>query len=415
VARVQRFDVGAVRGVQRTPQGGVRVEAAVSRTGILEYVDSSGAVTREYRPDSEVFAPESLATIKDAPVTDGHPPPGVVHAANYREYSRGHVAQDVHQDGDKVAATLVVQDGDMVKRIESGELREVSVGYTAEIVRVPGVTPSGERYDAIQTAIRANHCALGPAGWGRSGPEVALRLDGGAAMQVMPERSVPSLPGAGTPVPPGSGAGTVRLDTQEKRMPLKLKFKGKEYRCDAPDEMAVAQNEVDAVEKKDEDIGAELSACKDALAAALSKIMVLEAKQQALAKPAEPAPEVLDSWFEKRPDLFAPLLKKTEVVRENARKLLGTDVKLDGLSVREIHEAAVRKVLGVEKLDGLSADYVKGLFDGAVKEVAKRNDALGDVNVAANGGASSTRTDADDDEDPAEKAKRRRAEKWSNR
>lgn len=36
---------------------------------------------------------------------------------------------------------------------------------------------NGEHYDAIQRNIVVNHIALGPKGWGRAGPEVAVKTD----------------------------------------------------------------------------------------------------------------------------------------------------------------------------------------------------------------------------------------------
>lgn len=171
-----RFDASPLTKVTRTPQGGLRVDAAVSRTGILLYTNPDGSTRREYRPPGEVFAPESLATIAAAPVTNLHPGRGRVDAEDWRALAVGHVGESIRQDGDHVAATLYVQDRHVIDLIESGQRREVSLGYDLDYDPTPGTSPEGERYDGIQRNIRVNHVALVPKG--RSGSSVALRLDG---------------------------------------------------------------------------------------------------------------------------------------------------------------------------------------------------------------------------------------------
>src|SRR5690606_28507268 len=49
--------------------------------------------------------------------------------------------------------------------IESGERKEISLGYKCQLDPTPG-TWNGESYDAVQKNIVVNHVALGPKGWG---------------------------------------------------------------------------------------------------------------------------------------------------------------------------------------------------------------------------------------------------------
>ncbi len=120
-------------------------------------------------------------------MTDKHPEQDGTRVAitpeNYRTFARGHVAEDVHQDGDFVASTLLIQDADLIAKIEAGERRELSCGYTCDLELAPGRTEEGEAYDAIQRSISHNHVALGPSNWGRAGGEVQLRLDSNEAFQ----------------------------------------------------------------------------------------------------------------------------------------------------------------------------------------------------------------------------------------
>ena len=61
---------------------------------------------------------------------------------------------------------------DAWKRIEDGSMKELSLGYTRDIIWKPGVTPEGEKYDGKMVNIRANHLAI--VAEGRAGPDVCV-------------------------------------------------------------------------------------------------------------------------------------------------------------------------------------------------------------------------------------------------
>jgi hypothetical protein len=189
-----RFDAGRLGKIERTPQGGARIPAALTRTGVLNYLNADGSTRRELRPPEEVFRQDSLATLRSATVTEGHA--AWITPENYQTHTRGHVAESsVREDGGLVAAELVVQASDSLKRIDTRELTELSAGYTCDFDPTPGEW-QGQRYDGVQRNIRYNHVALLPAGTGRAGRECGLRLDSAAAICV---DEFPALP-AGTRV-----------------------------------------------------------------------------------------------------------------------------------------------------------------------------------------------------------------------
>lgn len=180
---VRRYDQTEPIGeVTSTPAGGRRVAANLSRVGVFRYQYADGSVVREYRPPSEVLAPEAVASFRGAPVTWLHPDGGVS-PANFREVVRGHVL-DTTADAPFMAGALDVNDPDLIARVDAKEATETSCGYTADCDPTPGVTADGEEYDAVQRNIRGNHVALGPRGWGRQGPTVALRLDSASAIGI---------------------------------------------------------------------------------------------------------------------------------------------------------------------------------------------------------------------------------------
>jgi len=131
---------------------------------------------RELRHPDDVFKEDSLATLAGAPVTIGHP--GKVAPENYRNYTVGHVADQVERKDDRFVAThLRVQDAKAVAGVEKGELLEISCGYDCDAVPEKGEY-NGEKYDARQTNIVYNHVALLPPNHGRAGNDVRIRFDG---------------------------------------------------------------------------------------------------------------------------------------------------------------------------------------------------------------------------------------------
>ncbi len=151
------------------------MDAYPTREGVFSYKNTDGSERRELRLPEEVYSPDSLASLRAAPVTDMHPSEPV-NPDNWQALSVGHVAENVRAEKPFVAATLLIQDAKMIAAVEKGERRELSCGYECSLDETPG-TFQGQHYDAIQRGIKYNHVALGPKGWGRAGPQVALRLD----------------------------------------------------------------------------------------------------------------------------------------------------------------------------------------------------------------------------------------------
>jgi len=189
--------------------------ATIARTGVQTYRRADGTEVREYRAPEQVFSAESLATLGGIPITIGHP--GAVTPANYRQHAVGHVsdlpAQRKSDSGAEwVEAQLIVNDGETLARIdrEQGDVT-ISMGYTADVLAQPGVTPSGERYDALQTNVRFNHLALWPVGGPRAGAGARLRLDA-AGNEVQTFATGDRVEVVGKPHMPGAdGPGTVEL------------------------------------------------------------------------------------------------------------------------------------------------------------------------------------------------------------
>jgi hypothetical protein len=158
----------------RRADGSLLVEGGLTRTGVFIYRDAQGKELREYRPPSEVFHPDAMASFELVPVTNDHPSDGIT-VQNACALARGAIGK-LRRDGHLVVAPLAVWDEATIADVEGGK-RELSCGYMAEIVYESGVSPDGERYDAIQRTIRGNHVAIVDVA--RAGREARIRMDAG--------------------------------------------------------------------------------------------------------------------------------------------------------------------------------------------------------------------------------------------
>lgn len=374
----RRYDTGVLDKAERTPQGGLRVPAFVTRTGIFEYKLADGTVQREYRPAEEVFHVDALATLEDAPVTDLHPA-SFVNPANYRSLERGH-ARNVGKTDEFVSATLVIQDADMVRAIEAGERSEISLGYTCDLDFTPGEF-NGEKYDAIQRNIRNNHVAVGPEKWGRAGAEVRMRLDSDSH-QLTEDSSMTvkkrdeAVPATEEPVVPA-----VAKDAE----PM-VAVPGEECPC-CKQMVPKASTETVAVADKDPD--AEPASKTDSKL--LARLDALEASNKRLAT------ELVQARDPKvRADEAAAFIALRELAKSyGAEKLDGSDTDLKA--------AIVAKAFPTLKTDGKDAAYIEGLVEAARDQAPAR---IADNTVRTIAAPKSARTDATD-ADPIAAAKRR--------
>jgi uncharacterized protein len=338
-----RYDRAELAKPERLANGMLRLDARIGRTGILVYSNGKGQERREYRPPEEAFKRDHLESLRLAPLTLGHPPVGSpVTAANAYQYVRG-ASEAPRQDGEFIAASLLVMHEDAVRAVESGTHREISEGYFVQLDETPGVTPDGERYDAVQRDLRANHIALVTKG--RAGPDVSVRMDTAAedAWFLVEDTTTTTVP---------------RQDGQE--FDVKITLDGVGY--DAPEQTAQAVTA--HLAKRDEEAKA-LRADADTAKAALDA-------EKARADAAEAAKAQAE---QERNDAADPGKVKAAVkaridLERSAIAVLGSDFKCDSLEDEAIKGAVIEKVFAL-KTDGQSETYVQGLFDAALAQHAK--------------------------------------------
>ena len=372
---------GPLGKVKTLADGGLRVYARLARTGIQTYTYSDGRTVRENRPESEVFAEDSLDTFRGAALTVQHPT-SKVNPASWRASVVGHVSDTVAKDGNFVGAELYIKDADTIKRIQSGELVEISCGYDCQMVPHPGRTDSGEEFDASQAKIKINHVALGPANWGRAGRDVRLYLDS--------DKSESAIIGySETP-----REDSTTMTDEEKKAKAEADKKEAEARKAAAEAEAKKAEEV-AVEK----------AAAEAEAKAKEAAAVAPAPEPGTTK----EPGNIDSADAVK---FDALVDERLEVLDSARKVLGSDYSHKGKSTAQIRREAVESK-GV-KCDGRSDEYILGRFEVLVEEAIKQD--------AADSALAGVRTEASkivDKKDMAEEARdrmtRENAEAWKKK
>ncbi len=332
-----RYDNAPLRKATRTPQGFLKAPARVTRAGVFQYTRADGSTSHELRHPDDVFDSGSLASLASAPVTVDHPATPVT-AANARDHMVGFGSESPRRDGDFVESALTITDAAAVARAElprtdSAVLCEVSLGYTARIVPETGVY-QGQRYDARQRDIRYNHIALGPAGWGRAGSSVAMRLDALASGVVGAAWRFDATPDNDVSIP-HMDTVEIRIDGVTVAVPKTAADVIAKSLADGAAALVVARK--DAADK-DAALGtasAELAAAKADLAAA-----------REAAKP-----EVIQARADARTALIT-----------DARKVLGVDYRADGLSDVAVQTAAVAKARPEMALAGRSDDYIAAAF-----------------------------------------------------
>lgn len=351
----------------RLPNGFVRAEGYLTRSGIFVYRDAQGRTVRELRPPEEVMHADSLASFGLMPVTNEHPSE-LLTADNAKQYAVGSVSESVVPEGDKVRAVLMITDASAIEALDAGK-SELSCGYTADVVQETGVW-QGQPYDAIQRNIRGNHVALVDAG--RAGPACSIRMDAAGAAQEIPMGDVMiELGGSQYSVPAEMVAEFVKQVEAKGLKPMMGDAK--------PDAAQAASAEMAAVK-------ADAQRKLDALQARLDGLQS-EASAKALR------------------EKITSEIREDIAVTETAKRFDAQVSESDSTEVKR--RKIIAKIDPSIKLDGKSPEYVGGLLDALVLARGEK--------VAASPRSGSLRLDGKGgNEDPAEAARKEMEDRFAN-
>lgn len=335
--------------VIETQDGYLACTPRVARVGIQVYSGDEVGMpqmdqVRVWRPEEEVFSPDSMRSFAYRPITNDHPAERVT-AKNWKKLATGQAGGDIARDGDFIRVPMALMDQGAIEDYRRGK-KQLSAGYTARLVWGSGKTPTGDAYDAKQTTIRANHIAQCDSA--RGGPKLSIgdsfasfASDQSPRPQPTNDRrdtmndvtrtiTVDSIPLQVSDIAAGVINRTIeRLTADRKEMKTKL--------ADATGAAAAAQVAHDALVA---DLQKQI-ATKDGEIAALNQKV----------KDAELTPAVKDAMVRDRMDV---------VIR--ARSVLGDSFVVDGKSDADIRRAVCIAKLGDAAVKGMSDDGVAGAF-----------------------------------------------------
>jgi hypothetical protein len=345
----------------RTTEGFLTGRAITTSVGVFTYRHEDGSITRELRLPEEVFATDSLASMKLKPITNDHPAEKVT-PENTQELAvgslgsnpssttqermwDGYTPMDKLTDGLHVAIDMTITRADAIDDVVNGK-RALSMGYECELEKADeGAAWCGIAYDHIQRNIRYNHCAI--VDKARAGDAAQIHLDSADAVL---ENIISTTPKEGKEM----GMKTIRIDGVDFQGDegLVIKYTAEVKRADAAEK---------ALEKSKADH-----------AAALSK---LEAERDTANDRADKAEANLkkakedNAIDEKRLDE----LVAAKLAILDAADRAGVEVKAD-MSDGDIKKAVITAVFPTAKLDGKDETYIAARFDSAVETLESRAD-----------------------------------------
>lgn len=339
---VARFDKGQVKGeAQITDEGYIRANAIVTRTGVFLYKNPDGTLRRELRHPNEVLKADSLATMKMIPVTNGHPAERLVTAENAKQLAIGFTGESISQDNQYILANFLITDADGVKDVIENNKKELSLGYTVDLVPEIG-DYFGEPYDFRQTNIKYNHLSL--VNSARAGPEARIALD-------------------------SEDAEEIDITEAKKMSKRKIRIRGDDYMMepDAAEGAEKLMEDLRNLEEEKKRVESEIAMIRDKLDKTTAERDSMKEKMGGMQ---EEIDRKMDSNEIKRG------VKERLKLYKVAEQCLDKDMieKLDDLSDMEIKKSIIKSKSRNVSLDGKSDVYIQARYDSIVEDLPQHTE-----------------------------------------
>jgi hypothetical protein len=356
----------------KTAEGFLTGRAIVTSVGVFTYRNKDSGVSRELRPPEEVFAADSLNSMKLKPMTNNHPTEKVT-PANARTLQIGSLGNNPSDwissyalfnpddmergssgsDGFHVAIDMTITDAAAIQDVESGK-QALSMGYDTEVEESSGVW-CGMAYDAIQRRITYNHVAL--VDGARAGDAARIRFDG---IDSSTNNDIHLNGGDAVLVNINS-----KVDHEEGNL-KKIKIDGVDYEGEDGLVMKYAEQHkrADAAEQALEKERADNKAALSTLEAEQDTAKARADKAEKELKEAQTAlndPKRLDAAIE------------AKLALHEAAQKTGVEVKGD-MSDADIKKAVILSVFPESKFDGKDEVYITARFDATVEFLKTRAD-----------------------------------------
>ena len=313
-----------------TDAGQMIVPCAFARTGIQLYTAkqlglsdrADNEIVEVHREASDVFATDSMATFRSAPVTVGHPKNELgqsipVTVDNSSELQVGMLEGAPHRMEDTLAGVLVLTHQKALDALDNDE-SELSAGYVCDIEDVDG--------KFYQRNIRANHIAI--VGRGRAGASCRISDDADELILALED---------------------------EKQKEILASVDDKEVVQDAVSALAmvIADDAIVLLAVQDE-LTAVLANVKVLEDAAAAQVVLMKEKDDEIAKGVEALDNAIKIGEEN-------VVERCEVL-DSARYI--ADIKdLGDKSIDEIRKIVIADQKPDLDLDGKEPAYVRAVFD----------------------------------------------------
>lgn len=358
---------------ERTNEGFLRGRAIVTSIGVFTYKRKDGTVQRELRLPEEVFAFDTLNSMKLKPVTLNHPNE-LVTTENADRLQVGSLGDnptsttqwhnepwDKVTDGINCAIDMVITKKDAIDAVLNGK-QALSMGYTCDLEAAqPGAAWCGIEYDFIQRNIRYNHCAIVDAARAGDNAKIELRADSEDA--VLEDMVFYKKTDGGTQM-----LKTINLD-------------GIDYEAEETVIKALhAANE--RADKAEKDACGTKKELDEAVANAKKAKDELEKKISEIEAERDTAKEKADSLEKENAELKKNNLDSARIdeavnakieLLHNAEKA-NVEVKAD-MSDMDIKKAIITSAFPNAKFDGKDEVYIQARYDATVEMLEERNDA----------------------------------------
>lgn len=384
--RVDRapFIVQGTTPFERTPEGYLKGRAVVTSTGVFEYMNADGNITRELRLPEEVFAQDFLKSLCLKPLTFTHPK-DKVDATNAKDLAVGMLGENpsglIREDGSKVesdnyhvAVDIIITDADAIKAVESG-IRALSVGYSCDLVKADDDARwCGIPYDYIQKNLRANHVSI--VDRGRQGDAAIIRMDALSLLNYIGEKG---RAGDAAMIRMFSPDASILVPKEEVVVDNKLRtinLDGVDYQAEDKviDAFKASATRADELQSKIDALTSDKSA--------------LEAERDKQKERADTLANELEALKKNHLDADKlPELIKSRVALEKIAEKVGIE-KADGMSDMDIMVAVIKAKAPKANPDKLSdAVYVKARFDGIVEDMGNEEAQKADEAIRAVNGS----------------------------
>jgi hypothetical protein len=373
----------------RTPEGFLTGRAIVTSIGVFTYRNADGTTSRELRLPEEVFASESLASMKLKPVVNDHPDKKVTPAnvealavgslgsfvttTTQEKTWDGYTPPEKLTDGLHVAIDMTINKEDAIDDVLNGK-RSLSMGYECEIEKADeGAAWLGMAYDSIQRNIRYNHCAI--VDKARAGDAVQIHLDSADAVRIDIK-------------PSGVTRGDQAQNQEDKTMKYRLD-NGMEY--DAPEGFVQAYVSMkERVDNADKALAKEREDHKAAISRLQAERDTMKDRADKAEAEAKKARE--DAASAVSPDRVKAAAKEMAALYDAADRA-GVEVK-DDMADLDIKKAVITAVFPKADLKDKDAAYISARYDSALEMLESHADGESRA-VAGEVPSPETRTDSD--------------------